>query len=96
MGIFGIGTHGNVRIAQGLDYENFTSLAVSANDPFTGKGGEIGARAVRLTKDGAGTVGIAWGELGVWVPLPDTILSAMKEDAAKSAGDKDYKVDIGV
>ena len=42
------------------------------------------------------TVGIAWGELGVWVPLPDNILNAMKEDAAKSAGDKDYKVDIGV
>lgn len=54
MGIFGIGTHGNVRIAQGLDYENFTSLAVSANDTVTGKGGEIGTRAVRLTKDGSG------------------------------------------
>ena len=54
MSIFGIGTHGNVRIAQGLDYENFKSLAMSANDPVAGKGGEIGGRAVRLTKDGAG------------------------------------------
>ena len=47
MGIFGIGTHGNVRIAQGQDYENFKTLAISANDPVTGKGGEIGRRAAQ-------------------------------------------------
>ena len=34
MGIFGIGSHGNERIVQGLDYENFRSLATSATDRF--------------------------------------------------------------
>ena len=42
------------------------------------------------------TLGIAWGELGLWIPSPANVLQAMKEDAEKSAGDKDYKVDIGV
>ena len=28
MGLFGIGTHNNARIAQGLDYENFRSQAL--------------------------------------------------------------------
>ena len=37
-------------------------------------------------------------ELGVkfWQLSPDNILDAMAEDAKKSGGDSDYKVDIGV
>lgn len=53
MGLFGIGTHNNARIAQGLDYENFRSLAFDATDNVR-SGGEIGGRAVRLTKNGMG------------------------------------------
>lgn len=43
-----------------------------------------------------GGVTIAVGEFGLWWPSPERILEAMMEDAEKSAGDKDYKVDIGV
>ena len=43
----------NERLAQGLSYDNFTTLATSATDRFR-KGGPIGDRTIRLTKDGKG------------------------------------------
>lgn len=44
---------GNERIAQGLNYDNFTMLANYADDHVR-KGGSIGDRTIRLTKDGKG------------------------------------------
>ena len=51
MGLFGIGTHNNARIAQGLDYENFRSLALE-NDKIdclqkTAPGDSAAAEALR-------------------------------------------------
>lgn len=43
----------NERLARGLSYDNFTSLATSATDRVR-KGGPIGDRTIRLTKDGKG------------------------------------------
>ena len=51
MGLFGIGPHNNARIAQGLDYENFRSLALE-NDKIdclqkTAPGDSAAAEALR-------------------------------------------------
>ena len=43
----------NERLMRGLNYDSFTSLAISANDRFR-KGGPISDRTIRLTKDGKG------------------------------------------
>ena len=44
---------GNERLMQGLNYDSFTSLARSADDEIR-KGGAIGDRTIRLTKNGKG------------------------------------------
>ena len=46
-----------------------------------------------LQKD---TLALAFSEFGIWIPTPEKVLAAMREDAKKSAGEKDYKIDIGV
>ena len=82
----------NERLMRGLNYDSFTSLAISANDRFR-KGGPISDRTIRLTKDGKGIAtttfsGTTGARVGQIADARKVFLDAVERQFGLNARDK--------